>query len=208
MCHSKLNAIHTCIVQETTKCSDPTPANILDALITQMLKVTPCWQFKERQLQGDQVVPSPGGVVSSDGAAASTSGAASSIDASSFSSLVKTALANIGPILASCVGGVAGAGLLWAALWSYLESLVSVILAAGVFIVTCSTSCCAAVLEHVLNVFTGLWKHDSLDDVASWKTGSFDTVLREYWVTLMSCVSMSGILMVALAGVTAANLLF
>ncbi|XP_042857311.1 27 kDa glycoprotein-like [Penaeus japonicus] len=40
----KLNAMHQCVVKHTEKCEDPTPANILDSLIIQVLKVTPCWQ--------------------------------------------------------------------------------------------------------------------------------------------------------------------
>ncbi|KAK4316051.1 hypothetical protein Pmani_012756 [Petrolisthes manimaculis] len=40
----KLNAMHGCVVKYTELCDDPTPSNILDSLITQMLKVTPCWQ--------------------------------------------------------------------------------------------------------------------------------------------------------------------
>ena len=40
----KVNAMHQCVVEWTEKCEDSTPANILDSLITQMLKVTPCKQ--------------------------------------------------------------------------------------------------------------------------------------------------------------------
>ncbi|XP_042217752.1 27 kDa glycoprotein-like [Homarus americanus] len=40
----KVNSMHHCVVKNTMKCSDPTPSNILDSLITQVLKVTPCWQ--------------------------------------------------------------------------------------------------------------------------------------------------------------------
>lgn len=36
--------MHGCVVKYTEKCDDPTPSNILDSLITQMLKVTPCLQ--------------------------------------------------------------------------------------------------------------------------------------------------------------------
>lgn len=43
----KLLAIHDCIIQETSQCEDPTPANILDSLLTQMIKVTPCHNFRE-----------------------------------------------------------------------------------------------------------------------------------------------------------------
>ena len=38
----KVEAAHYCIVSATTKCDDPTPSNILDSLITQALKKTPC----------------------------------------------------------------------------------------------------------------------------------------------------------------------
>lgn len=40
----KANVIHQCIVEYTEKCEDPTPSNILNSLIEQVLKVTPCWQ--------------------------------------------------------------------------------------------------------------------------------------------------------------------
>ncbi|KAK8725502.1 hypothetical protein OTU49_017486, partial [Cherax quadricarinatus] len=40
----KMNDMHQCVVKYTEKCNDPTPSNILDSLITQVLKVTPCWQ--------------------------------------------------------------------------------------------------------------------------------------------------------------------
>lgn len=36
--------MHGCVVKYTEMCDDPTPSNILDSLITQMLKVTPCLQ--------------------------------------------------------------------------------------------------------------------------------------------------------------------
>ncbi|KAK7075560.1 hypothetical protein SK128_027793 [Halocaridina rubra] len=38
----KVTAMHHCVVEWTEKCDDSTPANILDSLITQVLKVTPC----------------------------------------------------------------------------------------------------------------------------------------------------------------------
>lgn len=40
----KVNAMHGCVVKYTELCDDPTPSNILDSLITQVLKVTPCFQ--------------------------------------------------------------------------------------------------------------------------------------------------------------------
>ncbi|XP_045600946.1 27 kDa glycoprotein [Procambarus clarkii] len=40
----KVNAMHQCVVKYTEQCEDPTPSNILDSLIMQILKVTPCWQ--------------------------------------------------------------------------------------------------------------------------------------------------------------------
>ncbi|XP_076029758.1 27 kDa glycoprotein-like isoform X2 [Oratosquilla oratoria] len=40
----KVNIMRDCIVQQTSKCKNSTPQNILDSLIMQMLKATPCWQ--------------------------------------------------------------------------------------------------------------------------------------------------------------------
>ncbi|XP_068226840.1 27 kDa glycoprotein-like isoform X2 [Palaemon carinicauda] len=40
----KVNTMHQCIVEWTEKCEDSTPSNILDSLIVQILKVTPCRQ--------------------------------------------------------------------------------------------------------------------------------------------------------------------
>ncbi|KAG0712806.1 hemolymph glycoprotein [Chionoecetes opilio] len=40
----KLDVLHECVVEYTSRCDDETPANILGSLITQMLKVTPCSQ--------------------------------------------------------------------------------------------------------------------------------------------------------------------
>ncbi|XP_064084954.1 27 kDa hemolymph glycoprotein-like [Macrobrachium nipponense] len=40
----KVNTMHQCIVTWTEKCEDSTPSNILDSLIVQILKVTPCKQ--------------------------------------------------------------------------------------------------------------------------------------------------------------------
>lgn len=34
--------IQTCVVRELEKCSDPTPANIVDSIINFIRKVTPC----------------------------------------------------------------------------------------------------------------------------------------------------------------------
>ncbi|KAF2361050.1 Protein of unknown function DUF1397, partial [Trinorchestia longiramus] len=95
----KLNAMHECIVQETTKCSDPTPANILDALIVQMLKVTPCWGFNARKAEQQQ--------------AAAAEDVSSGAD--SLGSLLRSSIASIGPFLTSgfsnigCASGLVGA---------------------------------------------------------------------------------------------------
>lgn len=42
----KISVAHNCIVTATNDCDDPTPANILDSLITQAMKVTPCHHEK------------------------------------------------------------------------------------------------------------------------------------------------------------------
>merc|ERR1711874_214367 len=40
-------AFQTCIVKNTENCTDDTPSNILESLLTQMIKVTPCWQTSQ-----------------------------------------------------------------------------------------------------------------------------------------------------------------
>ncbi|RXG73358.1 27 kDa hemolymph glycoprotein [Armadillidium vulgare] len=40
----KISEAHKCVTTITSECEDPTPSNILDSLITQALKVTPCAQ--------------------------------------------------------------------------------------------------------------------------------------------------------------------
>lgn len=120
MHHRKINSMHQCVVQETTKCPDPTPANILDALITEMLKVTPCWNINTKKAK--QQSSASASAVSSDGVVSS--------GASSLSSLVKNSIAGIGPLVASgCFSGVACAG---AALTNVGALLSSVLLYAQV----------------------------------------------------------------------------
>lgn len=46
-------AFQKCVVKNTENCTDDTPSNILESLLTQMIKVTPCWEiFEEANLTG------------------------------------------------------------------------------------------------------------------------------------------------------------
>uniref|UniRef100_A0A1B6D3A7 DUF19 domain-containing protein n=1 Tax=Clastoptera arizonana TaxID=38151 RepID=A0A1B6D3A7_9HEMI len=42
----EINTIQTCVVKELEKCSEPTPANIIDSLFNFVRKVTPCANYK------------------------------------------------------------------------------------------------------------------------------------------------------------------
>jgi len=51
--------MHGCIVEATSRCDDPTPANILDALMIAMLKVTPCYKVHQEQAAVRSTASSP-----------------------------------------------------------------------------------------------------------------------------------------------------
>lgn len=201
-----LNSIHVCIVQETTKCSDPTPANILDALIIQILKVTPCWQIKQKQVEKQEAL------------AASGNDAASTSGASNIGGLVKNALGNIRPVvMAGVVGCTAGIGAVLDTLFSHALSVVMVMASV---VLSWLTYCCCAV-EQIFNTVSEIllkngqicsfidmfkdWKKDLFSAQENAGGGGWDGFLVHFCP--ISCVSVSGVLLVALAGLTAANIL-
>lgn len=225
----KINSMHQCVVQETTKCSDPTPANILDALITQMLKVTPCWNINTKKAQQQ----------SSSSSSGSEEGVSSG--ASSLSSLIRNSIAGIGPLLAS--GCFSGAACAVAALTSFGVLLSSALLHAQTLCVmsigavlafvfsissfcygaTCSLiSTTGALLSSGHSALCGVVssKHDNLKSLAASLVPSVDwyavqscvgawslmvSVTQQCWLLMCSSVSVSVLLVIALSAVTAAN---
>ncbi|XP_018006859.1 uncharacterized protein LOC108664703 [Hyalella azteca] len=218
----KLNAMHSCVVQEAEKCSDPTPANILDALIVQMLKVTPCWGFRAAEQSAAKEVKD------------------ASSGAESLGRLVRSSISNIGPIFTSgfssmsYVSGLVGAvGFIVSALSTQVYYAISFavytlfdIFSAAIdnvtgaltsIIIGLSSSCTvvSGILQGIPNLLSDALKKESYfknyvidaqSILSSYLGEHIKEVFEKTWILFSTNVSIPGALVVVMAALTAAHL--